>query len=153
VNLIRAPYVPVPTGTHEKSPALADKLTNRAREHPPRPHHVTVHFFARRYSINVEALRQISGMADRERTAGWVDADRVGHPVDLPKGYHAVPRGQAWRTRPVTDSGCCPRGTAWSGCARSTGYPTMTSAQDHQVTAGQHDRSPDRRTGWMLGRV
>ena len=25
VNLIRAPYVPVPTGTHEKSPALADK--------------------------------------------------------------------------------------------------------------------------------
>jgi hypothetical protein len=27
--------------------------------------------------------------------------DWVGHPVDLPKGYHALPRGQAWQARPV----------------------------------------------------
>jgi hypothetical protein len=36
VNLIRAPYVPVPTGTHEEITGPGrQKLTNRAREHLP----------------------------------------------------------------------------------------------------------------------
>jgi hypothetical protein len=57
---------------------------------------------------------------------------RVRHPADLPEGYHTAPQGQSW-TRPA---GCCvegcPRGAAWSGCARSTGCRTSPSVQDHR---------------------
>ena len=46
---------------------------------------------------------QISGMAGTsvKPTTGLWGWDRVRHPVDLPKGYHALPRGQAWQARPV----------------------------------------------------
>jgi len=55
------------------------------------------------------------------------------HPVGLPKGYHVLPRGQVWRTRPGAGSRGCPRGSAWSGCARPTGCHTTTSAQDQPL--------------------
>lgn len=45
----------------------------------------------------------------------------MGRPIDLPKGYHPVPRGQAWQDRPAVGRRCCPRGTGWSGGARSMG--------------------------------
>ena len=32
-------------------------------------------------------------------SAGW-----VWHPIDLPDGYHAVPRGQAWQAQPTEGS-------------------------------------------------
>jgi len=133
-DLNSCPYVLVPTGTHGESPVLADKSSLTVHGNNSRSHHVTIRSFARRYSINVEALIRVASghhigatatvlnqeirprraEADlrdgRPRTRGCVDADRVGHPVDLPEGYHAVPREQAWRTRPVTDSGCLPPG-------------------------------------------
>jgi hypothetical protein len=102
------------------------------------------------------ALAGRAGLRDgRPRTrAGWVGVDRVGHPADLPEGYHALPRGQAWHARPVADSKCCPRGTAWSGYARSTGCPTGLSVQDHQVAAGQRNlRHADAWADAGLGRV
>jgi hypothetical protein len=65
----------------------------------------------------------------------------VWHPVSLPEGYHALPRGQAWHTRPTVRRRCCPRDSAWSGCARLTGCHTTPSVQDHPP--GRH---------WAVGR-
>jgi hypothetical protein len=57
----------------------------------------------------------------------------VWHPVSLPEGHHALPRGQAWRTRPTVGRGCCPWGSAWSGCARLTGCHTTPGVQDQPL--------------------
>jgi hypothetical protein len=57
----------------------------------------------------------------------------VWHPVNLSEGYHALPREQAWETLPTVGRGCCPRGSAWSGCARLTGCHTTPSRQDQPL--------------------
>jgi hypothetical protein len=38
---------------------------------------------------------QTSGMASHEHCCGRAGVGRVGHPADLPEGYHALSRGQA----------------------------------------------------------
>jgi hypothetical protein len=38
---------------------------------------------------------QTSGMASHEHCSGGAGVGRVGHPTDVPEGYHALPRGQA----------------------------------------------------------
>jgi hypothetical protein len=38
---------------------------------------------------------QTSGMASYEHCCGRAGVGRVGHPADLPEGYHALPQGQA----------------------------------------------------------
>ena len=58
---------------------------------------------------------------------------RVCHPIGLPAGYHAVPRGQAWEALPVDGRNVAPRGAAWSGGARPTGYHADPSVQDRTL--------------------
>jgi hypothetical protein len=69
------------------------------------------------------AGRAVSGIAVYKHGGTRPRVDRVWHPADSPKDYHALPRGQAWQARPVVGKGCCPRDSAWSGCAQSTGCP------------------------------
>jgi hypothetical protein len=64
----------------------------------------------------------------------------VCHPIDLPEGYHAVPRGQAWQLNLCWEE-CCPRGAAWSGGARPTGYHTDLSVQDRSLGPSSRRRT------------
>src|SRR5690606_13666315 len=43
---------------------------------------------------------QVSGMAGKPTCAAVRGWPRACHPDDLPEGYHAASRGQAWRRRP-----------------------------------------------------
>jgi len=77
---------------------------------------------------------QVSGMA-----RAWQprDSQRVGtvrcHPADLPKGYQAAQRGQAWHTQPAVRPIGCPRRAAWSGDARSTGWQLARLVDSEQI--------------------
>jgi hypothetical protein len=44
------------------------------------------------------------------------------HPDDLPEGYHTATRGRSCRSSAGGRIEGRPRASAWSGCARSTGW-------------------------------
>jgi hypothetical protein len=112
VILACAPRVPVPTGTHGESPALADRSSLPVHGNTSLLTPRVVRSFARRYSDPSAALHQQAQPGPYRtcprragRTPGWPTpapspARWVGlarHPADLPEGYHAAPRGQAWQ--------------------------------------------------------
>ena len=49
---------------------------------------------------------------------------------DLPEGYHAVPRGQAWHARPTVSRDVAP-GHRVTGLGTADGMPHRPSVQDH----------------------
>jgi hypothetical protein len=59
----------------------------------------------------------------------------VWHPVDLPEGYQAVPRGQAWQARPVVGGAAAPgapRGRTAPGRRDATRVPACTIVRQQQ---------------------
>jgi hypothetical protein len=115
-DLSLCPCVPVPTGTHRKPSALADKSSLSTHGNVSSSRRVTVRTFARRYSDPSAALHQQAQPGPYKtcprragRTPGWptprqAPARWVGwvrHPADLSEGYHAAPRGQAWQPQPA----------------------------------------------------
>ena len=70
---------------------------------------------------------QISGMANTSANPGAVEVAGWGHPADLPKGYHAAPRGHAWQAHPAVSSNGAPgapRGRAMPDRRDATQLPT-----------------------------
>jgi len=61
----------------------------------------------------------------------------VGHPADLPKSYHPLPRGQAWQPRPAAGKDGAP------GAARGRAAPGRRDAP----------RAPACKIGFWAGRA
>jgi hypothetical protein len=79
--------------------------------------------------------RQISGMAEtgvKPTTGLGMGAD--GASRRSPQGLPRAAPGASLASSAGGSVACCPRRSAWSGCARSTGCPTSPRAQDREVT-------------------
>jgi hypothetical protein len=97
------------------------------------------------------AGRAVSGIAVYKDGGTRPRVDRVWHPADFPKGYHALPRGQAcklgrWWVRDVAP------GTARGRAAPVDGMPPSPSVEDRRTTARQGTQPLARRASLALGR-
>ena len=82
------------------------------------------------------ALAGRAGLGDGVvvRQVRWVVGAGARHLPDLPEGYHAAPRAQAWQDRPGGGMACCARGAARSGVARSRRWrfgPRVVGGTEH----------------------
>jgi hypothetical protein len=67
---------------------------------------------------------------------GSVGVGWVWHPADLPEGYHAAPRGQAWQPRPAVGRDAAPgepRGRAMPGRRDATRLPAFKIVNGYQA--------------------
>ncbi len=79
---------------------------------------------------------QVSGMADPSAKPGrW--GGGVWHPADLPEGYHAAPRRQAWTSRPRVGKEMLPPGRRVVGLRQVDGMPPGSQRARSSVVAGR----------------
>jgi hypothetical protein len=93
---------------------------------------------------------QVSGMAGRERCCGWAGVGRVGHPLDLPKGYHTPARGQSQTTHAPVPSRAAPGlacGRAVPGRGDAPRLPACKIIGGPVLVRGLIGKTPDHESG------
>ena len=73
------------------------------------------------------------------------------HPADLPKGYHAAPRGQAWQPRPAVTRDIAPRAPRGRAAPGRQDAPLIPACkiveQQHGITTFGPPREPGAGAG------